>query len=69
MTWRVSPVNDRLQAVNKHFPDTIRVLANASKLNASHFRQCSNKDVSYFFKQLKSLYQCCYIDIFVGWVV
>ncbi|XP_026406713.1 DNA replication ATP-dependent helicase/nuclease DNA2-like isoform X2 [Papaver somniferum] len=44
VTWRVSPVNDRLQAVNKHFPDTIRVLANASKLNASHFRQCSNKD-------------------------
>ncbi|KAI3905112.1 hypothetical protein MKX01_017358 [Papaver californicum] len=44
VTWRVSPVNDRLQAVNKHFPDTIRVLANASKLNALHFRQCSNKE-------------------------
>ncbi|MCL7029277.1 hypothetical protein MKW94_019287, partial [Papaver nudicaule] len=44
VTWRVSPVNDRLQAVSKRLPDTIRVLADASRLNASSFRQCSNKE-------------------------
>ncbi|KAJ4727342.1 DNA replication ATP-dependent helicase Dna2 [Melia azedarach] len=46
VTWKISPVNERLQAVSKQMPDTIRVLANSSRLNSSAIHQCSqNKSI------------------------
>ncbi|KAJ4958932.1 hypothetical protein NE237_026043 [Protea cynaroides] len=43
ITWRISPMNERLQAVSKHLPETMRALADASNLNALNFRQCSQR--------------------------
>ncbi|KAK2968501.1 hypothetical protein RJ640_027551 [Escallonia rubra] len=36
VTWRISPVNERLHAISKHVPKVMRVLADSSRLN-----QCS----------------------------
>uniref|UniRef100_A0A7N0U5B7 DNA replication ATP-dependent helicase/nuclease n=1 Tax=Kalanchoe fedtschenkoi TaxID=63787 RepID=A0A7N0U5B7_KALFE len=45
VTWKISPVNDRLQAVSKRMPDVIKVLADASRRSFSNLRHCSlNKD-------------------------
>ncbi|XP_040995352.1 DNA replication ATP-dependent helicase/nuclease JHS1 [Juglans microcarpa x Juglans regia] len=41
VTWKISPVNERLQAVSKRIPEMMRVLADSSRLNASHLQQCS----------------------------
>ncbi|KAF8030733.1 hypothetical protein BT93_D0041 [Corymbia citriodora subsp. variegata] len=41
VTWKISPVNERLQTVSKHMPETIKVLAESSRLNSSYIRQCS----------------------------
>ncbi|KAL5973678.1 hypothetical protein ACLOJK_030334 [Asimina triloba] len=41
VTWRISPVNERLRSVAKDLPDMIRVLTNASKLNTPNLRPCS----------------------------
>ncbi|XP_042487898.1 DNA replication ATP-dependent helicase/nuclease JHS1 isoform X4 [Macadamia integrifolia] len=43
ITWKISPVNERLQAVSKHLPEMMRALADASKLNALNFHKCSQK--------------------------
>ncbi|KAF8379126.1 hypothetical protein HHK36_028555 [Tetracentron sinense] len=43
VTWRISPVNERLQAVTRRMPEMIRVLADASRLNASNICHCSQK--------------------------
>lgn len=45
MTWRISPVNERLHAMSKHFPGMIKVLAESSRLNSMNFQQCSQKKV------------------------
>ena len=45
ITWKISPVNERLQAVSKQLPETIRVLANSSRLNSLRIRQCSQNKV------------------------
>ncbi|XP_030549255.2 DNA replication ATP-dependent helicase/nuclease JHS1 isoform X3 [Rhodamnia argentea] len=41
VTWKISPVNERLQTVSKHMPETIKVLAESSRLNSSYIQQCS----------------------------
>ncbi|XP_010275324.1 PREDICTED: DNA replication ATP-dependent helicase/nuclease DNA2 [Nelumbo nucifera] len=43
VTWRISPVNERLQAMSKHLPEMMKALADASKLNDLNFRRCSQK--------------------------
>ncbi|XP_022897892.1 DNA replication ATP-dependent helicase/nuclease DNA2 isoform X3 [Olea europaea var. sylvestris] len=45
VTWRISPVNERLHAMSKHFPGMIKVLAESSRLNSMNFQQCSQKKV------------------------
>lgn len=45
VTWKISPVNERLQAVSKHMPEMIKVLAESSKLNSLYIRQCSQNKV------------------------
>ncbi|KAF5207658.1 DNA replication ATP-dependent helicase/nuclease DNA2 [Thalictrum thalictroides] len=46
VTWKISPVNERLQAVSKRLPDMVRISADASKLNGSSIRHCSLKENS-----------------------
>ncbi|XP_025658786.1 DNA replication ATP-dependent helicase/nuclease JHS1 [Arachis hypogaea] len=41
VTWKISPVNERLQAVSKHVPNVIKALADSSRLNLLPFRSCS----------------------------
>ncbi|CAM8904527.1 unnamed protein product [Rhodiola kirilowii] len=41
VTWKISPVNDRLQALSKRMPDVIKVLADASRRSSSNLRHCS----------------------------
>lgn len=43
--WKISPVNERLQAVSKKMPEMIKVLAESSKLNSLYIRQCSQVKV------------------------
>ncbi|TKY49761.1 DNA replication ATP-dependent helicase/nuclease DNA2 [Spatholobus suberectus] len=38
VTWRISPVNERLQAVSKHTPGVIKALAASSRINLSPIR-------------------------------
>lgn len=53
VTWRISPVNERLQAVSKRMPEIIRVLADSSRLKSLTINQCSQKKaclfVNFFF--------------------
>ena len=41
VTWRTSPVNERLKAVSKYKPEMMRVLADTSRLKALSISQCS----------------------------
>ncbi|XP_073140812.1 DNA replication ATP-dependent helicase/nuclease JHS1 isoform X2 [Henckelia pumila] len=43
VTWRISPVNERLHAMSKHSPGKIRVLGDSSRFNSLNFQQCSLK--------------------------
>ncbi|XP_052211363.1 DNA replication ATP-dependent helicase/nuclease JHS1 isoform X2 [Diospyros lotus] len=40
VTWKISPVNDRLQAVSKRIPEMVKVLASSSRLNSLDFHLC-----------------------------
>ncbi|KAJ8438485.1 hypothetical protein Cgig2_008972 [Carnegiea gigantea] len=42
VTWKISPVNERLQAISKLAPDVVKALADASRLNSSSFQQLSD---------------------------
>ncbi|XP_019452538.1 PREDICTED: DNA replication ATP-dependent helicase/nuclease DNA2 isoform X2 [Lupinus angustifolius] len=45
VTWKISPVNERLQAVSKQMPAIIKALSDTSRINLLPFRSCSeNKD-------------------------
>ncbi|RVW22633.1 hypothetical protein CK203_102058 [Vitis vinifera] len=47
VTWKISPVNERLQAMTKkHGPEVMRVLGDASRLISLNFRQCSQNKTS-----------------------
>ncbi|KAJ1388065.1 P-loop containing nucleoside triphosphate hydrolase, partial [Sesbania bispinosa] len=41
VTWKISPVNERLQAVSKHMPEIIKALADSSRINLLPIRNCS----------------------------
>ncbi|KAI4372652.1 hypothetical protein MLD38_010855 [Melastoma candidum] len=41
ITWKISPVDERLRAVSKNMPDVMKALAESSKLSSFHIRQCS----------------------------
>lgn len=42
VTWRISPINERLQAVSKKMPEVIKVLAESSRHNSfTMLRSCS----------------------------
>lgn len=45
VSWKTTPVNERLQAVSKKMPEIIKVLAESSKLNSLYIRQCSQAKV------------------------
>ncbi|KAL5148049.1 DNA replication ATP-dependent helicase/nuclease DNA2 [Glycine soja] len=44
VTWKISPVNERLQAVSKYTPEVIKALAASSKINLSPIRSSGNKE-------------------------
>ncbi|XP_061997380.1 DNA replication ATP-dependent helicase/nuclease JHS1 [Rosa rugosa] len=46
VTWRTSPVNERLKAVSKHKPEMMRVLADSSRLKSLSINQCSQNKTS-----------------------
>ncbi|XP_059451094.1 DNA replication ATP-dependent helicase/nuclease JHS1 isoform X1 [Corylus avellana] len=46
VTWKISPVNEKLQAVSKRIPEMMKVLADSSRLNALHLCQCSQNKIS-----------------------
>lgn len=48
VTWKISPVNERLQAVSKYTPEVIKALAASSKINLSPIRSSGNKEVIFF---------------------
>ncbi|PHU30986.1 hypothetical protein BC332_03079 [Capsicum chinense] len=43
VTWRISPVNERLHAVSKQIPKMVKVLADASRFNSLYIQECSLK--------------------------
>lgn len=44
ITWKISPVNERLQAVSKRMPEMVKVLAESSRRNSLSIRQCSENN-------------------------
>lgn len=58
ITWRISPVNERLHAMSKHFPEMVKVLAESSRFNCSNFKQCSQRKVMGSICLLSSVYFC-----------
>ncbi|EYU40306.1 hypothetical protein MIMGU_mgv1a000280mg [Erythranthe guttata] len=57
VTWKISPVNERLHAKSKYLPGQIRVLADSTRFNSMSFQQCSQKKSP--FSTPPSL-SCCY---------
>ncbi|KAL0397452.1 UNVERIFIED_CONTAM: DNA replication ATP-dependent helicase/nuclease JHS1 [Sesamum calycinum] len=43
VTWKISPVNERLHAMSKHLPGRMRVLADSTRINSMDFQQCSQQ--------------------------
>ncbi|CAN4126033.1 unnamed protein product [Withania somnifera] len=43
ITWRISPVNERLHAVSKQLPNMVKVLADSSRFNSFKIQECSLK--------------------------
>nr|XP_004516062.1 uncharacterized protein LOC101506617 [Cicer arietinum] len=46
VTWKISPVNERLQAVSKHMPKLIKALADSSRTNMSSICSSSEEKTS-----------------------
>ncbi|KAL9245210.1 hypothetical protein vseg_018886 [Gypsophila vaccaria] len=42
VTWKISPANERLQALSRLAPDVVKALADASRLNSRSFNQSSD---------------------------
>ncbi|TMW88814.1 hypothetical protein EJD97_018033 [Solanum chilense] len=43
VTWRISPVNERLHAMSKQLPKMVMVLADSSRFNSLNIQECSLK--------------------------
>ncbi|KMS95822.1 hypothetical protein BVRB_004770 isoform B [Beta vulgaris subsp. vulgaris] len=52
VTWKISPVNERLQAISKLAPDVMKALADASRLNSSSFQNMSENTGKLFEENL-----------------
>ncbi|WJX81359.1 DNA helicase [Trifolium repens] len=46
VTWKISPVNERLQAASKHMPKIIQALADSSRANMLLIQRCSEDKTS-----------------------
>ncbi|CAI8612315.1 unnamed protein product [Vicia faba] len=46
VTWKISPVNERLQAVSKYTPKMIQALADSSRTSMLQIRRCSEDKTS-----------------------
>ncbi|XP_060219092.1 DNA replication ATP-dependent helicase/nuclease JHS1 [Lycium barbarum] len=46
ITWRISPVNERLHAVSKQLPKMVKVLGDSSRVNSLNIQECSMKKTS-----------------------
>ncbi|PON87540.1 hypothetical protein TorRG33x02_167180 [Trema orientale] len=46
ITWKISPVNERLRAVSKRMPEMVRVLAESSRQNSLSIHQCTTSPVA-----------------------
>lgn len=68
ITWRISPVNERLHAMSKHLPEMVKVLADSSRFNSLNFKQCSQKKVlglAHLFLTISyCLFLCCFFSHF-----
>ncbi|KAL2892648.1 DNA replication ATP-dependent helicase/nuclease DNA2 [Bienertia sinuspersici] len=51
VTWKITPVNERLQAISKLAPDVVKALADASRLNSSSFQQMPDNAYSHSSKR------------------
>ncbi|XP_057995142.1 DNA replication ATP-dependent helicase/nuclease JHS1-like isoform X2 [Hevea brasiliensis] len=47
ITWRISPVNERLQAVSKHMPEVAKLSTDSLKINSLSMRPCSLNQISH----------------------
>ncbi|XP_047955543.1 DNA replication ATP-dependent helicase/nuclease JHS1 [Salvia hispanica] len=45
VTWKISPVNERLHAMSKHLHGRISVLADSTRFNSMNFQECSQEKV------------------------
>ncbi|KAL6582405.1 hypothetical protein OROMI_006419 [Orobanche minor] len=45
VTWKISPINEKLLAISKNLPNRIRVLADTTSFNSRIFQPCSQKKV------------------------
>ncbi|GFP90454.1 DNA replication ATP-dependent helicase/nuclease dna2 [Phtheirospermum japonicum] len=45
VTWKISPVNERLNALSKNLPGRMRALADSTRFNSMSFQPCSQKKV------------------------
>ncbi|CAA0842768.1 DNA replication helicase- putative [Striga hermonthica] len=45
VTWKISPVNERLNAMSKNLPRKARILADSTRFNSLNFQPCSQKKV------------------------
>ncbi|XP_051146312.1 DNA replication ATP-dependent helicase/nuclease JHS1 [Andrographis paniculata] len=46
VTWKISPVNERLNAMSKHLPGRIRILADSTRFNSMNLQKCSQVQTS-----------------------
>ncbi|KAL9321686.1 hypothetical protein ACSQ67_009739 [Phaseolus vulgaris] len=58
VTWKISPVNERLQAVSKHTPEVIKALAASSKMNLSPIRSHSGKEANFLSVSFNCMFTC-----------
>lgn len=59
VTWRISPVNERLNAKSKQLPGVMRLLADSSRLNSMSIQKCSlNKACFSLASPSHMVYKC-----------
>ncbi|XP_047338486.1 DNA replication ATP-dependent helicase/nuclease JHS1 isoform X2 [Impatiens glandulifera] len=46
VTWKISPINDKLQFGSKHLPEVIKLLADSSRFNSTEFHGDSKNKIS-----------------------
>ncbi|CAI9103410.1 OLC1v1001879C1 [Oldenlandia corymbosa var. corymbosa] len=46
VTWKISPINERLHSISKKFPEVVKVLNDSTRFNCLGFQQCSTEKTS-----------------------